>query len=260
MLNTLRQVKSSINNVVNSTKGYWSLNTCTNPPIIVYQMGKVGSSSIRHSLKSSGVYPVFHTHSIGPSHEETFISRILYNNVIAKNKEAKFISLVREPIGRNISAFFENFKRDTGVSYEKSNFTIRELTELFLKSYDHSIPLKWFDNNIKNILGIDVYEHSIKENGVLITQIGNFNLLVIKSEINNFIKEKYIADFLNLRDFKIINANEGTKKIYSETYQLFLKNAKLPRSYIEEMCNSRYFKHFYSDDEIKGVMSKWIRS
>lgn len=260
MLNTLRQAKSSLSNVAKNSKAYWNLNTCTSPPIIVYQMGKVGSSSIRHSLELSGVYPVFHTHSIGPSNQGTFVSRILYNDIIAQGKEAKFISLVREPIGRNISAFFENFKRDTGVSYEKSNFTNQELTELFLKSYDHSIPLKWFDNNVKDILGIDVYEYPFEEKGILIIQNSNFSLLIIKSETDNYIKEKSIANFLDINDFKVVNANEGMKKTYSKTYQSFLKDVKLPKSYIEEMCDSRYFRHFYSGDEIKSVMSKWMRS
>lgn len=260
MLNTLRSAKSSANRIISSTKAYWNLNTCTNTPIIIYQMGKVGSSSIRHSLELSGVCPVFHTHSIGPSHGETFVSRMLHNNIIAKNKEAKFISLVREPISRNISAFFENFKRDTGISYEQSDLTIPELTQLFLKGYDHSIPLEWFDKNIKNNLGIDVYNYPVKEKGTLTIQNNCFELLVIKSEIDNQVKQKCIADFLNLENFKIVNVNEGTKKKYSKIYRSFLKDADLPRSYIEEMCLSKYFKHFYSDNEIKDVMSKWTKT
>lgn len=93
-------------------------------PILVFQMGKVGSSSVFESLKYLGLKnPIFHIHYLSPSgieHVERsnsgqtprhiLESRYL-RNVLEKGhpgQKWKIVSLVREPITRNISAFFQN--------------------------------------------------------------------------------------------------------------------------------------------------------
>ena len=252
-------------------------------PILVYQMGKVGSSSISKSLKNSGIKSFFHLHYLlkakdledriffdaaSPQLPNLRFSRItqerkgrfLYENLIIKKKPVKVISLTREPIGRNVSAFFQTFERETGKKYEESNFSVQELTEIFLDFYPHSIPLNWFDNQIKTCLGIDVYEYPFpKEQGFLSINKDNIDLLLLKSEIPNNIKEKAIAEFLDMKEFKIVNANVGADKNYSNMYEAFKQSLQLPMSYLEEMCNSKYFNHFYTDEEIKNVLSKWTR-
>ena len=91
-------------------------------PILIYQMGKVGSSSIYFSLKS--LYSnTYHVHTLNskilanlkaqynvkdrglPGHWSAS-DMILSNNLLAE--PLKIITLVREPINRNFSAFFEN--------------------------------------------------------------------------------------------------------------------------------------------------------
>ena len=118
-------------------------------PVFVYQMGKVGSSSVRNSLWSWGVDPVLHLHSFFPlrnidldaimiengykeglreeideakrvfknfSYQLKFewllrekIDEMLYKKIVKKKKKAKFITLVREPVSTNISMFFQVF-------------------------------------------------------------------------------------------------------------------------------------------------------
>lgn len=248
-------------------------------PIIIYQMGKVGSNSILLSLEKLGIISLFHTHFLSKTIEKreyfdprplllkrTKIERFrgeknadfLYKNIILKKRPVKIITSTREPIGRNISAFFENFERETGQKYENSDLTPQKLTEIFLDFFPHSIPLQWFDKNIKTNLGIDVYEYTFpRELGYLSIHKDNVDLLILKSEIPDAVKEKSIADFLGIKEFKLINSNIGEKKSYSNTYKLFKQSLKLPASYIEEMRNSKYFNHFYSEAEIQKIIDKW---
>jgi len=120
-------------------RGHYLDNLREGTPIIVYQMGKVGSNSIKNSLISCDVKPVFHVHAVNPSHikmiteeelangrtpPDFWLGERLYVDVIRKGKIAKFITLVREPVSRNISAFFQSFPRNIGVEYDDSNYTI----------------------------------------------------------------------------------------------------------------------------------------
>ena len=49
---------------------YVALYLAKSPPIVVYQMGKVGSSSIRNTLLLEGLHPVLHLHTFSPLREK----------------------------------------------------------------------------------------------------------------------------------------------------------------------------------------------
>jgi hypothetical protein len=247
-------------------------------PIIVYQMGKVGSSSVMKSLKKA-ILPLFHAHFLlknadnrsfyNPNVYEILELKLgrekqvrrgefLYNKIIVPKKQVKIISLTREPIGRNVAAFFQNFERETGKKYEQSNFTPQELGDIFVNFFPHSIPLNWFDNNFKPFLGIDVYEYPFpKEQGYLKINKDNMDLLILKLETSDSVKEKAIAEFLGLKEFKLVRKNVGQDKNYRDMYKQFKQNLKLTLSYVEEMCSSKYFNHFYTEEEIRKVYSRW---
>ena len=276
MISLIQQYKSFrkiASKIKNNLKLSLALRKRDCEPVIVYQMGKVGSRSVGDSLKNCGIFPLFHVHRINlenikqveneyigrglnPPHEKS--GKFLNKNICRRNKKAKFITMVREPVSRNISAFFENHKRFTGVEYGSKDFKIEKLTEIFMTEYIHDVPLTWFDKEIKLTLGIDVYEHPFPaEKGYSTICKGNFELLILKLEISDKIKQKAISDFINIPDFELKKSNVSNKKIYSETYKQFKKKIALPHSYLERMLNSKYSRHFYTDSEIDAIWSKW---
>lgn len=69
MISLIQQYKSFrkiATNVKNDLKLAQALRKSDCEPVIVYQMGKVGSRSITDSLKSCDVHPVFHIHRMNP--------------------------------------------------------------------------------------------------------------------------------------------------------------------------------------------------
>lgn len=263
----LRRMKNGV-----STLARLNLKKVT--PIVVYQMGKVGSTSVKESLISCGLDDIYQIHRLHPVNIERVrqdhlkrnseplderMGMLLYENVVNKRKRCKFITLVREPIGRNISAFFENFTFFTGMIFGVQVFSVNELTNIFLNNYPHSVPLAWFDEEMKRALNIDVYEHEFpKRKGYLYLNKDPFELLIIKCEIPDSIKERAISDFLSIDNFSLSRANLAQDKNYSEVYQSFKNRINLPTSYIEMMCDSKYMKHFYEYSEIESIRSKWL--
>ncbi|MFC1812461.1 putative capsular polysaccharide synthesis family protein [Thermodesulfobacteriota bacterium] len=244
-------------------------------PIIIYQMGKVGSTSILQALNEYGLKPVYHVHRMNPTYiEEVRKEHItsnhvppndslgleLYKTICLKKKNAKIITIVREPISRNISAFFQNFNRFTGLDYSKSHLEIKKLIEIFLSEYKHDVPLTWFDKEIKQTLGIDIYQHPFpKEKGYLTIRKDCFNLLILKLELPDTLKQEVISEFLEVNDLFLQRKNVGQEKVYSETYRKFRHLVHLPRPYLEKMLYSKYTRHFYSDSEIESILSYWLR-
>jgi hypothetical protein len=242
------------------------------PRILVYQMGKVGSSSIFYSLKKKRLRGVYHVHRLNIENikkirhtnthplfkEPTKTGEELCPIFSVKPNKIKIITMTRDPIARNISAFFENLNIFEYHDSYQEKVSIDGLNNLFLDNYSHDIPLNWFDIEIKNVLEIDVFKHYFcKSKGHSIINNKNIELLIIKCEIDNEIKTQVIKRFLNLRKFKLINANIGTQKKYSNYYQKFKDSIKLPREYINKMYDSKYSQHFYSGEEIVNFKKKW---
>ncbi|NJP04127.1 MAG: hypothetical protein HC837_00105 [Chloroflexaceae bacterium] len=246
-------------------------------PIIIYQMGKVGSSSIDVSLKHSGVPAVFHVHRMNPAYMFTgkrqhnprktplapheMLGQLLFTHVLQKQRPARIITLVREPISRNISGFFQNVYRFTGDTPGTISVSTDTLIEQFLTTYAHGTPAAWFEHEPKQTLGIDVYAYSFdKEQGYTTIQHGPFDMLILQSELEDAAKAAAIGDFLDIPNFTLKRQNVGSDKYYAEHYQRFKQQIQLPLTYLDTMCQSQYTRHFYSDAAIERVYATWSRT
>ncbi len=226
--------------------------------VLIYQMGKVGSSSLYSSLRNYCPV-VIQCHRLGEDDRDWRV-RQLYKMVFLEKKQLpmKIISLTREPISRNISDFFQNFQRDTGVPYEQNNFSLEDLREKFLNNHFSHNCISWYTNNIVNLLNIDVYGTPFPESGIATYKNDKIELLVMRSEISDEQKIEAVEKFLGIANFQLNNSNIGAKKEYAETYKFFKKQVQLPLDYINKMCDSQYFQHFYSKEEVESVRKKWI--
>jgi len=273
---TYKKLKKKTTQFTTDLKAAWYLSRNNVEPVIIYQMGKVGSRSIKDSLVKYGVHPVFHVHRLKPDniirlkkeyyektkinlHETTGLR--IYNKICKKNRKAKFLTVVREPVSRNISAFFQNLIRFTGYGYDELKMSTDELIQNFISTYPHNVPLEWFDIELKSTLGIDIYDHEFsKEKGYSTIKKGNFELLILKLELPDHQKQKIISEYMQLDDFKIIRSNVANDKKYSVAYRNFKTKINLPSHYLERMLDSKYTRHFYSDPEINEIWSKWNTS
>jgi len=224
----------------------------TTIPVFVFQMGSVASSSIYHSLNN---YPgaVGHGHDINRNKWQV---QCLYS-WSKEGNSLNIISTIREPIGRNVSAFFQLYDKHTDSKYEESLLTLEQLKELFITNVDHDIPLTWFDKNIKDVFGIDVYASPFPPSGHISFSRKNINLLVMRFDLNDTIKQKLIGDFVNFPKYKLVRENVSSNKIYHKTYKEFTNKVKLPINYIEKMCDSKYARHFFPENEINAIKEKW---
>ena len=244
--------------------------------VLVYQMGKVGSSSVYNSLRPCTGFDVFHVHRMNPDNidrvgQEHAIAGVptpagdklgprLYKMVKAGRRPVKVITCVREPIARNVSAFFQNFERFTGRDHRETPEADKRLTDRFLREYRHDVPLTWFDDEPKATLGVDVFAESFphQQGHARISQ-GRADMLVLKCETDDAVKERAISEFLGLDDFALARSNVAGDKEYARLYRAFLDRVALPESYVKEMYASRYARHFYAESEIEQLRARWLR-
>jgi hypothetical protein len=227
-------------------------------PLLIYQAGKVGSSSFEHSLFPAWPGLMVHAHAIDPHPDETFELIGMRELVYKKKLPINIISLVREPIGRNVSAFFQNFDKYLGGERQRGNLSVDELINVFFEKYPHDVALSWYDRRMKADFGIDVYDYPFPDAGVQVIEKDHVRLLLMRSEVDDETKETAVRDFLGLKEFQLKRANSATQKAYFETYRSFKSKFVPPDWYIERMYESRYFKHFYAGYKPQFV-ANWKR-
>jgi len=261
--------------------------------VVVYQMGRVGSTSILRSLEASKPnLPIFHVHRLTKEHidrceeiykkhftsfqgrhkhllQSQYLRQQLNQGLI--NKKWNIVTLVRDPIAKNVSSFFKSglelmfdykLKQENYYSNNRSDFKdVKELINIFLEKYNHEVPLTWFDQELKSVFEIDIYSTDFpKEKGYQIYAQGNINILIIKVEKINEIACDAFKEFLSINNFTLIAANRADEKQYKAIYKEFIETINLPNSYIDRMYESKYVKHFYNREEIELMRAKWSKS
>jgi len=195
----------------------------------------------------------------GPSDSE-IMARAIYEGLIKPRHKAFIITLVREPIARNISSYFHNLniiwrQRDAHV-----NVPFDRLVQGFLSDPFNEVPLDWFDREFKSTLGIDIYEHPFpRAEGFMRLSSGPYEVLVMRHDLDDRQKERCIQELLGVDDVMISRVNTADEKPYAEVYRRFVENVRLPESFIAEMLDSRYTRHFYTSEEIERLRAKWLR-
>lgn len=95
-----------------------------------------------------------------------------------------------------------------------------------------------------------------KEKGWFIYHSIHVNLLLIKSEIDDKIKEEIIKNFLSIKNFKLIRKNIKSNK-FKGKYEEFKERIILPQKYLNKYLKSKYVKHFYTKKELKNIKNKF---
>jgi hypothetical protein len=257
-------------------------------PVIIFQAGKVGSTSVQRMLEQADLNgPVFHVHvlnaiesryrqickEVGLTPREYFVrsnhlevSRYLHREIKRglKGKKWKVITLVRDPLEQKISSFFQLIDLivpDFQLRYRSKTLTIEVLTEIFLNRYNlERVLADWFDMQMRPVFGIDVYSSEFpKSKGYEIYHGEQADLLLIRLEDLDRCAGEAFGEFLGLTEVNLINHNRGAAKGYATAYGEFKQMVSLPGAYVNAVYESRRARHFYTEEEIKAFKAQYTR-
>lgn len=218
--------------------------------ILIYQPGKVASTSVYRSIQQYNRHAL-HCHTFSEIGEMNSDLCELLNR-----KSGKIISMVREPISRQIAEMWQNIHNVSRYSVEAD---FDEIEKYYFKDGFENSEYNWFDSEIKRYFHIDVFSYPFdKEKGYTIIKQGNIELLLMKMEKINEL-EKVIGEFLSIDDFKLTNSNIGSQKSYRYALQSFKDNFSLSHDTLEKICKENEFmKHFYTEEECRAIYEKWV--
>lgn len=250
------------------------------PVVLVYTAPKVASTAVTQALKAIEGLAVYQVHLInranvdklrremrrrGLAAEHNRIARIvelanaLHAEMIKTRRPAKIVTLVREPVARNISYYFEVLDLLWKAEHAHEQVGVGPLVAEFYDRFTHDRGINWFDNEFKPMLGIDVYEHPFPhELRFLRIDAEPYDVLIMRHDLDDREKEKCLADLIGVPTVTLSPKNVSSEKAYSAAYREFLNRINLPEQYVDELLNSKYARHFFSAEELRQVRAKWL--
>lgn len=252
-------------------------------PVYILQMGRVGSVSVLTAVNAAcqeiGLdVPVYHKHYI--SSFDLIVERIVadledpafalqfdrqlrntFLSDIQSGQPVKIISLVRDPVARNVSMFFFAFSQFVPDWKEKEAQNLLPasmLNEIFeSKRQFIQTALNWFDEQIKDTLELDVYAAPFeKARGWQVYKKGQVELLVLRMEDLYRTGEDVLRQFLHLPHLKMVKVNTGEEREAYELYRRFLTQP-ISQEYLEMTYATKLARHFYTDAEIEQFIQRW---
>ena len=246
-------------------------------------MGKVGSQSALYAIRKSleerdqgqgpwnakeiGDTILLHRHRVPDLRESR--SMILWR--VRLGLPLTVICPIREPIARNVSAFFYVYGQEAPDLLE--NTSLGGLEELFLMDTrpkradipsrmtaltEHEFALNWFDKQFRFLTRIDVYKQPFPiDRKWQIYRRGFTRVLLYRTDLERSEQTKLNSDFLGIKLDEIRLENSSEDEDYAERYSQFRESVKLPERYIRRMHDSRFAQHFWSPQELKVAADKW---
>ncbi|MEX0290290.1 MAG: putative capsular polysaccharide synthesis family protein [Flavobacteriaceae bacterium] len=244
-------------------------------PILVFTMAKAASTSVYRSLKHHGRKQVFHIHSLDESEISAGVAKCLKNGIypgrrspvglinrkiVSKRRPFKIISLYRNPIDRNISAFFDAFELFLGVPAQNYPGSLEELEKAFHDNISHTYAIDWYGKQFFEGTAINVYELPFNsDEEFTVFKKGHIEVLLMHSEIPNPKKEALIGDFCDIKDFNIIDANITAESNGGKLYKDFRNHIRYTEGYLNSLLDSPYMNHFFSEGYKERLFKTWLK-
>lgn len=270
-------------------------------PVLVYTVGKVGTSSVVATLaKSLNSRPVVHVHFL--SRDNLRHSELTYRGrARAYQRTSKMrrflphhvwlgeqireaidsappgtvwdvVTLVRDPVARNVSAFFQNLEREHDIWLAEAlnartpGQIADHLVQLFLQDYVDSghnpvadgDPLTWFSDELESVFNVDVFRTEFPvSRGFDTYTTDNARVLLLRLEDLQSRAEQAFGEFFGVPVQTVVMRNDAADKAYGEVYRRFKARLRLPKSYLSRLYSSQYSRHFYSDSELRSLRARW---
>lgn len=261
----LYKIKKKLNHIFSKLK----YNDLKNKVVIIHTLGKVGSSTLYYELKKISPWNnIFHVHFLSDLWLKDKLkdtNHFEFNNKTAKkvfdylkqhpNQKKYMISLVREPVSRELSNFMQN--PQDFIDGDVLSYSAASLKKAYLDKLSYDYTLNWFDSEFFNYTGFDVFAQPFdKTKGYSIYEHEDYRILIIKLEQLNTCYHDAMKAFLGLDLQLEANANQSSNKPISHVYKELKQLLKFETEELEQLYTHKYVTHFYTDDEIQQFIDK----
>ncbi|PWT85859.1 MAG: hypothetical protein C5B56_13345 [Proteobacteria bacterium] len=192
----------------------------------------------------------------------------------------KVITIIRSPIEQILSHYFHTgiYERDFGllgieVSPESVRAALVEAAECYMANPNRTLAdiaaqtstrqhllfawfvynyLYWFDQEFRVFFPEKIIGGRMEDGYQIVS-----NVLILRFEQMAIVGERVVATYVQRPHFKLLRDNVGADKPYGELYREVLATVRLPRAFVDHLCDAPYVRHFYSAAEREAMRERW---
>lgn len=227
--------------------------------ILIYQMGKVGSTALERTLSNA-----LHFHTLYNRPHCEFRARLKWGwfgtrvimpvayfckrLAIRSSRKVRIITLVRHPLARARSVFFQELPYWLVLYFNKRGLDERQegafvLDEAFGREFNIDYYDSWFDAELKRFSGIDVFEQEFDtDKGCALLKRGKYEVLLIQYEKLADVQEQ-IESFAGQK-IDLTRENVSTNKWYGPILQGYTEEHIAQLEACEQLLKSRTSRFF----------------
>ncbi len=265
--------------LVDSVRWEWKL--LAGRPVIMYSMGKVGSSSIEAAIREQARRQIVKVHTLDREeiaqrvHESLVMAPdtrpygywrydvLRWDLAVRQRHRRTFIAAVREPLARMASGHFyrlglDGRRRETvgPGELEEHQQAIERAVLKMARQED------WFDREIGRTIGLDVYRQPFSPTSTgMEFRNGAHSLLVLRQEDPSHHTGAALSRFLNLdAPLQIERRNSGGSHGAARQYEEFLEWWRPSEEVVATAHCMKYMRYFYTAAEREEFAQRWLKS
>lgn len=258
-------------------------------PILVYQMAKVGSSTVTATLRALDPprRPVLKVHYLsreGVQAERAWDRRrggplhLSYQGAIGLALGARLrqvgghfqlpvVTLVRDPIAREVSGLFQllPWLRDPKLlgpdGAPDPERLVAHLEERFESGEALGSAERWFDRELRQVFDVDVFGVPFpRDAGHSVIRGPSARLLVLRTEDLDRTLAPALASFLDLpKEPAVVRANERRATPLAGVYAEVRRKLRLDAALVDRIYAGRMPRHFYDSASLEAFRRRWSR-
>lgn len=248
----------------------------TSDPVLIFSIGKVGTTSVAASIETATGRPVIKAHGLSDEglrirlereSELTDRPRGIWANqwlrrdlALRRRHRWQIISGVRDPVAIAASAYFYNRRMHlaAGQTVPVADDDVAghaRGVESIIEHFTHHED--WFRDEMQTVTGIDVFAEPFStDDGHARYSLGRFSLLTLRQEDLRRVGPSALGEFLGLDgSCELPERNMGVE---DPVYARFRTERQLDRSVVEASYATRFAQHFYAPDELERMAAKWL--
>lgn len=244
-------------------------------PTVVLTVGKVGSKTVYRPLADRLKTPVYDIHMVRnpiPADDPTLCDenggltiqgehmQAVYQTIVEPGHPARYISPVREPMARNISAMFQAYEKHTIDLPQRFNAEqiADHLIEEFMGVESHHQTLNWFTTELTEVTGIDPTQEPFDhQRGYRWYTSDHAAVLIYRCEDPGRIQTKAIEQFLGLTQLRFQRLHKTKDKPFAAVYAQFVKRFRPTQTMLDALYQHPVTQTFYTAEEIDGFYRRW---
>jgi hypothetical protein len=178
--------------------------------------------------------------------------------------ELRFVSLVRDPLGFNIS----NFTYFGQQSWLRRHWhaarwmPAEQLAEIFFRTFPHAASSVWWQREFAQTVGYDPLKQPFDtEAGWAMARSGRTRSLIMRTDVPDERKTTLLREFLECPSVpEVRRENSNTGKAPSELGERLKAAIATRPDYVDRVLDLPAVRHFWSDAQRARMRATWLRT